>query len=941
MNKLFWKYFFGCYRSSTCSAGIASKRLVSRPWRAILFCLLVLACLPSPHATAAETSVEGSPESFSIEQLADDDYGRRQAATVRLWRLRDQSRQAIMNAVNHPDPEVAERARWVLRQWRRGSLPDTPPQIARLLDSADDPAVLEELVELGQFGSVVVAIEESANAADRDLLHKRLSARLTKRFPIFVRAAQADDSALDLLALVDLCADSKEMAVCRIDLMRELGLEVDDNTLLPSSSKYWTLAQRQQAEVTVLFALGRNEEAIARAIQSGDPTMIRASRMLLGRWQAIASDALATAKRADAHSTEATAAWCDVLIAADRSGDVPLVDQARKALTTESEDMSAISIGWKCLASHGFVDEAIAMLRPIDVEGAAMLAIASARTDLAFDILEYPYEQIDAKLSAWIETAIHLQITSDDSSIHPQMTRLLTLMRCLLHVGRESDAWQIASELADSPISIGSIQIREYVLQALAMSNQEAWMPRLAVRPGEREISSTSRRFLILSMNDMDIGLWLALTGSLEKLLPSISFDRRIEIAFLLGIGETVDEFGSDEDFEKLFNEMVLGHDTFSPNAGRVLARQFMSRQLNTSFASFFSIHDQSRLASRVLDLLRMRGDIQAQSMAAEELKNHDRADLANVAFEQVWSGLLDRSSLSNTIRRNSDEMELAIKATVAQWVLARRQGYDERAAKLKQQIRLMLCSPSTGQRKIMLHELAEVSDDEMILSAYQVLIAMTALGSAETSDLYDVARDYATLVRETEPGEAARWFDLAVGATSDSNNYHPLAYISLPVFVRRWFLEAAIQENDVEQVKTHFERIYALNPMDVDVAERLLPLMREKEGMEEVAEQAFERTWKFGSQYVETYPFDTTAANNLAWVAAMNKKRLSEAAKMAEQAVYFEPDSAIFRDTLAEILYQQGRKTEALQIERACILDDPGQWHLHEQIKKYAAELE
>jgi len=904
-------------------------------------CLFGFACLPTTSIAAAETAVEDSPNNFSIEQLADEDYGRRQAATVGLWRLRDQSRQAIIEAVNHPDPEVAERAQWILRQWRRGSLPDTPPQIARLLVSNDDPAVLEELIELGQFGSVVVAIEESANAVNRDLVHQRLSDRLTKRFPIFVRAAQADDSALDLLALVDQCAHSKEMAVCRIDLMRELGLEVDDRTLLPSSSKYWTLAQRQQAEVTVLFALGRNEEALSRAIQCGDRQLIRTSRMLLDKWQAIASDALATAKRADLSSTEATAAWCDVLIAADRSGDDQLVDQAVEALTTESDDETLIGLRWKCLASHGFVDKAIELLRSVDEEAAAMLAVASARTKLAFEILEYPYDEIDTKLSDWIEMAINLQIASDGSSIHAQMTRLLTLMRCLLSVGRESDAWQIASELADSPVSIGSIQIREYVLQALAMSNQEAWMPRLAVRPGEREISSTSQRFLILSMDEMDIGLWQALTNSLEKLLPSTPLDRRIEIAFLLGIGKTVDEFGSDEDFEKLYDELVLGHDPVSSSNGRILVRQVAARQLNTSVASFFSAHHQSQLASQTLHLLNMRGDIQAASMVAEEQMHHNHAGLANDAFEQVWNRLLDRSALSNSIRRNSDEMEIAIKATVAQWVLARRQGYDETAAQTKQQIRLMLCSPSTEQRKTMLHELAKISDDEMILSAYQVLMAMSALGNDDTSELYDVARDYATLVRKTDPGEAAKWFDLAVGGTSDSTNYHPLAYISLPVFVRRWFLEAAIQENDVEQAKAHFNRIFELNPLDIDFAERLLPLMREQEEMKEIAAEAFDRTWDYGSRYVKTYPYDTTAANNLAWVAAMNKKRLREAAKMAEQAVYFEPDSAIFRDTLAEILYQQGKKIEALQIERACILDDPGQWHLHEQVKKYAAELE
>ena len=62
----------------------------------------------------------------------------------------------------------------------------------------------------------------------------------------------------------------------------------------------------------------------------------------------------------------------------------------------------------------------------------------------------------------------------------------------------------------------------------------------------------------------------------------------------------------------------------------------------------------------------------------------------------------------------------------------------------------------------------------------------------------------------------------------------------------------------------------------------------------------------------------------------------LMDSFSLAEMAVYVEPESAIYRDTLAEILFQLGLKTEALQIEQASVLDDPGQWHLLQQIKKY-----
>jgi hypothetical protein len=80
---------------------------------------------------------------------------------------------------------------------------------------------------------------------------------------------------------------------------------------------------------------------------------------------------------------------------------------------------------------------------------------------------------------------------------------------------------------------------------------------------------------------------------------------------------------------------------------------------------------------------------------------------------------------------------------------------------------------------------------------------------------------------------------------------------------------------------------------------------------------------------------------NNLAWVAAMNERRLDDALELSELAVYVEPESAIYRDTLAEVLFLLDRKTEALQVEQGCLLDDPTQWHLHQQIQKYSDAIE
>ena len=105
---------------------------------------------------------------------------------------------------------------------------------------------------------------------------------------------------------------------------------------------------------------------------------------------------------------------------------------------------------------------------------------------------------------------------------------------------------------------------------------------------------------------------------------------------------------------------------------------------------------------------------------------------------------------------------------------------------------------------------------------------------------------------------------------------------------------------------------------------------------MDDLADESLSEIVRAAEKHAKIFPGDAMIANNVAWGAAMNNFQLDTALKMSRRAVAGEPDSAIYRDTLAEILFRLGRPDEALQIEQGCILDDPGQWHLHEQIERF-----
>jgi tetratricopeptide (TPR) repeat protein len=189
--------------------------------------------------------------------------------------------------------------------------------------------------------------------------------------------------------------------------------------------------------------------------------------------------------------------------------------------------------------------------------------------------------------------------------------------------------------------------------------------------------------------------------------------------------------------------------------------------------------------------------------------------------------------------------------------------------------------------------------------------------------------------IEKEQPSEAARLFDVAVIRMVDSERYRARAYIALPLMIQEWRLEAAVSAKDHETAVESLQRILELDPLDISFSEEQLPLMR-MAGMEQLADNALDQIVDAGLEHAERFSHDAMTCNNVAWVAAKNHRRLDDALDLATLAVRAEPESTTYRDTLAEILFLLGRKEEALQIEQACLLDAPGEWHLHQQITKF-----
>ncbi len=394
-------------------------------------------------------------------------------------------------------------------------------------------------------------------------------------------------------------------------------------------------------------------------------------------------------------------------------------------------------------------------------------------------------------------------------------------------------------------------------------------------------------------------------------------------------MGEIPEGFDPPVHFKKLYD--------FSIQPRRYVRGRPVSERnpirANMSLVDFFSRHGQAEYASGLLQKLAETGDQEALLRLAEQELDAGSTESAVVFLETLVESVSDRRTGAKIAAANNDLV--VVQSWISDWTIARRNGDAIRAKDLLDRIRLAFCSPSTELRLSVAQYLTDRDEQSLAIEVFEALLPIVMFDNEQRTAIYDVARNYSLLIRDTNLDEAARWFDLAICQIILSADYRAGSYVTLPLYVRRWSVEAAIKRNDPDAINKHLERIMKLDPLDIDLAERILPEMRQA-GFADIADQSLDRMMHVGLQHTEQFPDDAMTANNLAWVAAMNGRHLDKALMLSQQAVYNEPDSAIYRDTLAEVLFRLDRKQEALLVEEACLIDDPTQWHLHQQVEKY-----
>jgi len=903
--------------------------------------------------------------------LSGGTFDQRQRAMYELWRERAVNREAVAQATRDADPEVATRAQWILDRWRRGILPETPLELARQLEAMSHTDSLQRLLDRGMFSGALIAVDEAMQTGDEATL-SRVSTVVQRGFPFYIRSADSLDQMDNFAMLVARLAVTPEMIVCRNQMWRLLGkgdapafvdsglkapdgddtqpeqqpvLEVESNT-----PPLVAAIDRERVEVIALASANRLDEAIERAKRASDPELLRVCQLLRGDWAELATTQAALAREHQLDTEVSDRHWAYVLVAAARSGDAALRAEAIEKLSLrpsdaldEAADDPFVRLRWQVLALHGEVDAAVEILSSTQPLTAAELLAQSGSLLEAMKLAGLDPDDIDGSLGKFVEEAQAASSTWNSpriTDVPEPLERLITIARLLYQGGRRDASFDLFSRAALAPPmpELSNVPMaRAFVLQSLLRLSRPEWLAKILNQEAESSLSGTGRHYLARAF-DVQPETIDALTIGISQVIKVGETELPVAIYDFLA-GETPEGFKSPEDYQRLF-ELLTGQETLKSRQTPDQPFRLRTRpavRINLEIAKLFQSHGQLDLAKRCLVELAAMGDTDAMLEYAEAELTEGRVQSARTVFETVW-GLIDTVRQNESrLNRAEDDAKAAMRAILGEAVAAGRLGDVDAANELWRLIDLMACSPSAKLRNAFGDLLIDQGYDERAEAIYRILGPWIAFGSDEGVEFYSVARNFSRALGDRNPSLAADVFDLAIAGTIESTVFYPAAYISLPAFVSRMKVNAAIAQGDETAIRNQVDEVLRMSPMDIDFGEKAIKKIRDA-GLERLADETIERIYVKGKQYMEQFPLDIVTANNLAWIMALSEHRLEEALSFSQRAVYLAPDSTVYRDTLAEVLFRLRRIDEAIAMEEACLIDEPGEWHTHEQLRRFRA---
>ncbi len=866
----------------------------------------VHASLLVAQAAAAPTAGEIAA---AIAQLGDDSFAVRQKATEWLWQAGPAAEPHLRAALKSTDPEVRTRAASVLDKLRFGLRPDTPPEIAVLIDQFRHGSnitvrqqALAALQTKGQWSVVLALLRGEQDPQQRQQLAAVISADAGKLLRPLIEQGDLDqaEQVLELTAMND--AGLAQLAAFLLITER---LEPRIQALRES------LAAAPQADdwrrlATFLRAEGDFSGAADAAMKTSDTIFTANVLSEAGRFAEAAKIAEEIQKQNKSHLDALAFAAAYFDLAGDDAQYQRLQGLLRKEAHLDtprppapadpfSQNLSnsPLLAAWRLaetLLITERVEPALAVLRQTHPIQAHTLLVRQHRHR---DALEYVGVTEDKTLDRQWFDALPGGIGEASSQLSVRFALAAQVARELRELGRRQQLPQIIETLRTIAAADGQRGLRWSALATLYWQLEQYDEAFAALEQALASNQNPNSAFTALVKTQGPLAA--AWFGELINRDPLA--DRKAAIAEAVWL--------------------IVPQ----PPAGKLPANW---RELVEKAAGEARRLPAPQRGDKLLlpvEVCRIRGDLALARKLCEEIQDGHAAgllkaaDLAAAAGD--WQAAADKYGQLAS-QDGSDPLLLFLHG----YALSK-SGQPEESAKRLRLATLTALAPDVRFKSAtaLLERAAADRELKKLIAEQFELVRRTA--AADSYHSVTAGQRVGNIVNEDEPQRAADyWRQLHLHILNSNSNFlESDGYLSLPQVIHKARARAALAAGQPQAAAAELDRCEKLLPGDVRLSVDLAPQL-DAAGMKAIADQVFERALGAHRRVLADYPESPTYLNNAAWIAARGQRRLDEALDLAQRAVKVGPDEASYHDTLAEVHFQRGdRELAVISAQKAALL--------------------
>ncbi|MCH7226653.1 tetratricopeptide repeat protein [Haloferula sp. A504] len=853
---------------------------------------LVFAIAHPARGDQEERAREVSVEQLILD-LGDERFPVRINASHELWLRGEEAGEVLRRAAASDDPEVAIRAREVLRKIELGILPDSPPEVVRLV-VAYDKASPDERVRI---------------------------IRSLKQLGAWRQVLKIHELEKDPATLVQIAPEIKGVSVAAA---RELLAEEEPD--LDEARRFLEMGRPEPAQLLSLADFHRMNGTLESELEKAASLQGEAGHLWRYALHAAAGNFLDAAREAEAIDMTLTAARLHLLAgdpipwlrhAPVPHGEIPpaAIDAYRKAVERlwsgrlPSERFARVLAdgvkhdlddeSWHSLTvlyALGLNDEADPLFARLSPVMAYYHFDSTERIDMALKALGLDPRNPD--FGAAIDADFRAFLKDPDNS-EVEQERLFALAGFLESRG------------------LKKVLLDHYVgpLEQLGRKDEEIFIEALG------ELFSAYTRFpvatpvfpAVVGFAGEDDGRWRtalstlfgdadvthAVWESLDEFQPDLSPGHRLELLASL-LGRVPGRAQLAADWWAWMEKKAAGAKELDQKAayGTMLVLAVM----NTDAERFLKLTASVREAG--LQLSDVEGDYQFGGFEIMCLAAVDRWDEVAGHWARRAQALpgdpVTQAYLAGSLRRAGKPDE----AAKADLKVDRLALGDTNAMR-----RIGQAYASAGEfdraKEWWLRAAAEAVDEDGEFH-YAALL------------LYEEAKFGGDWKLAASLGELYLLQQVMMGDTHDT----PLPVVRGRIEVETARALARLDEDRERSIET-LRRCHGMALSDGSMADYFFPAMRAV-GLTKLHDEWFEHTWKAYKRVLERFPDSHNTMNTAAWTASRANRRLDEAEVLVTRALELLPRQAAYLDTLAEVWFARGNREKAIEWSDRAMLREP-----------------